>query len=372
MRADLKFPFYAKASLIFIGIFAFITMLYIAQDIIVPLIYALIIAIVLTPIVDFLVRKKMNRALAIAIALSTIIVGSVLIIALLSSQLVQFGDSFPKLLEKMNQLSEQMVRWLSEHMNISTRKINLWMLEKKTEMLNGSTTIIGQTLVNTGNVLVVLILTPVYIFMILYYQPLLLEFIHRLFKFNNQEKVNEVLTETKKIVRSYLVGLMLEVLIVAVLNSASLLILGIEYAILLGVISAILNIIPYLGGIVAVGISMIVTLATTSSFSSCLMVFIAFVIIQLIDNNYIMPKVVASKVKLNALVSIVVVLIGGALWGIAGMFLSIPLTAILKVIFDHVEGLKPWGYLLGDTMPSLLKIRFPFSRIKNIQIIKPK
>jgi len=75
--------------------------------------------------------------------------------------------------------------------------------------------------------------------------------------------------------------------------------------------------------------------------------------IQVIDNNYIVPKIVASKVKINALVSIVVVLAFGALWGIPGMFISIPLTAIVKLIFDHIEPLKPWGFLLGDTMPQL-------------------
>ena len=75
-------------------------------------------------------------------------------------------------------------------------------------------------------------------------------------------------------------------------------------------------------------------------------------IIQFIDNNYIMPKIVASRVQINAFISVIVVLIGGALWGLSGMFLSIPLTAIMKVIFDHIEPLKPWGFLLGNTIPS--------------------
>ncbi|HZK07783.1 MAG TPA: AI-2E family transporter [Bacteroidales bacterium] len=82
----------------------------------------------------------------------------------------------------------------------------------------------------------------------------------------------------------------------------------------------------------------------------------------MIDNNYIVPKIVASKVKVNALVSIIVILAFGALWGIPGMFVSIPLTAIVKVIFDQIDSLKPWGFLLGDTMPD--------SAIFNIKIKK--
>ena len=83
---------------------------------------------------------------------------------------------------------------------------------------------------------------------------------------------------------------------------------------------------------------------------------IAYYIIQLIDNNYLVPYIVSSKVKINALFSIIVVIAGNALWGIPGMFLSIPLLAIVKLIFDHIEPLEPWGFLLGDTMPSILKI----------------
>ena len=151
----------------------------------------------------------------------------------------------------------------------------------------------------------------------------------------------------------------------ATLNTTALLILGIEYALLLGIIGALLNVIPYIGGLVAVAIPMIVALATKSSLV-CVYILIIYYIIQLIDNNYIVPKIVASKVKINALFSIIVVIAGNALWGIPGMFLSIPLLAIVKLIFDHIEPLKPWGFLLGDTMPPILKIKtIRLKRIKN-------
>lgn len=370
MKPEFKFPFYAKASLIFIGLFAFMEMLFLAKTIIVPIIYSTVLAILLSPIVNLFVRKGVNKALAIAIILTVVICTSILLVTLLSSQIIQFSDSFPKLVENFHHLLDQSVAWASENFNISPRKINLWISEKRIEVLSESSSFIGQTLINTGNVLVILVLIPVYIFMILFYQPLLLEFVHKLFKSGRQNEVNEVLSATKKIVQSYLVGLIFEALIVGVLNTTSLLILGIDYAILLGIIGAILNIIPYLGGIIAVALSMMIALATKSP-TYALLVFGAHILIQFIDNNYIVPKIVASKVKINALVSIVVVLVGGALWGIPGMFLSIPLTAILKVIFDRIEPLKPWGFLLGDTMPHILEIKTPFKKIieqiKNIK-----
>ena len=97
-----------------------------------------------------------------------------------------------------------------------------------------------------------------------------------------------------------------------------------------------------------------------------LFVLIGYVVIQIVDNNFLVPKIVASKVKVNALISIVVVLLWGALWGVAGMFLSIPITAIIKVIFDRVKSLKPYGFLLGDTMPPIGK------KIFRISVMHPK
>ncbi|MDF1517340.1 MAG: AI-2E family transporter, partial [Lutibacter sp.] len=163
----------------------------------------------------------------------------------------------------------------------------------------------------------------------------------------------------------YLAGLVIEAIIVAILNIAALFALGIEYAILLGIIGALLNVIPYIGGLVAVALPMAVALATKDSGMYALYVLAIYYIIQLIDNNLIVPLIVSSKVKINALFAIIVVFVGNALWGISGMFLSIPLLAIIKVIFDHIEPLKPWGFLLGDTMPENPIIRPIIKKIKS-------
>jgi predicted PurR-regulated permease PerM len=136
-----------------------------------------------------------------------------------------------------------------------------------------------------------------------------------------------------------------------VLNSVGLLIVGLDYAILIGSIAALLNIVPYVGGLVAVLLAVVMAFVTSDSMLYPLLVTGVLLVVQFIDNNILVPKIVASKVSINALVSIIVVLVGGALAGVSGMFLSIPFTAILKIIFDRVEGLEPWGLLLGDKIP---------------------
>lgn len=354
---EVQLPFYAKASLLTIGLFAFIAMLYIAQGIIVPLVFSIILAIVLHPVVNFFVHRKINRVIAIifTLILALIAIGSFAMF--MFSQAMRFSETWPKLVEKFTELIQEGTSWASGYFEISPQKITEWLAKSKGELVNISGTAIGQTLVNVGNALVVLFIIPVYIFMLLFYHPLLIEFVRRVFGDTNRVMVSQIVSEVKNIIQKYLTGLFIEVVIISILHSVGLLLLGVPYAILLGIIGALLNLIPYLGGIISVALPMIIALATKTSPWVAFYVLIIYYVIQLIDNNYIIPKIVASKVRINALVSIIVVLAFGALWGIAGMFISIPMTAIIKVIFDHIEPLKPWGYVLGDTMPPRLNIK---------------
>lgn len=366
MNTRLKIPLYAKVTLICVGMLAFFGMMYLAQSIIVPIVYSIILAVVLTPIVNFFVKKKMNRIVAITLTLTLVIVASLSIIGVLSSQMGMFSDSIPALTEKCHVLVHDMSIWVSQKFNIRLATVNGWVDEANGEIAKTGKTMIGRTIVNLGNVLVVVFLIPVYTFLVLFYKPLLVEFIHELFSHSKHAAINDILKTTKAIIQSYLVGLMLEAVIVAALNSGSLLLIGVDYAILLGVIGALLNVIPYIGGIIAVAMPMLIALATKSP-TSALLVLVAYIIIQFVDNHYIIPTVVASKVQINALVSIIVVLAGGALWGFGGMFLAIPLTAIVKVVCDHVEALKPWGHLLGNVIKKPLII--PVSKA-NFQVIQ--
>ena len=365
MDTGSKLPTYLKLSQILIGLTAFFYILFVGQDIIVPLIYAMLIAILLNPLVNLLCRYKFPRVIAILIAILAAYILVSGIIYFISAQTLKFGSSFPQIKEKFNFMFKDLIDWVSHTFNLSTKKINSSINNFKGEGMKNGGVLIGQTLSTVSGVLIMLFLLPVYVFMILFYKTLLVEFIGQLFPKAQHATVGEVLIETKALVQNYLLGLLIEMTIVAILNTTALIILGIEYALLLGVIGAILNLIPYIGGLVAIALPMLIALATKEPVYA-LYVFIAYIIVQFIDNNFLVPKIVASKVKINALVSIVVVLIGGALWGVAGMFLSIPLTAILKVIFDRIEPLKPWGYLLGDTIPPMVsfKIRMPKKRVE--------
>ena len=357
-------PFYAKAGIFFVGLSALLAILYVAQSIILPLIFSFIIAILLNPVVNFFVRIRINRVVAIIITMLLTIIIIAAFGAFIYTQAVNFSDSWPLFVKKFTVILNQTISSASGYLNIQPQIIHAWITKTEHELININGSSIGQTIVSVSSIVASIVLIPVYIFVILYYKPLLIEFSHRLFNEENQSQVGVIVTQTKSVVQHYLVGLIIEAIIVGSLNALGLLLLGIQYAILLGVLGALLNMIPYIGGLIAIALFMMVALVTKSSPWFALYVLGVHTFIQIIDNDFIVPKIVASKVKINALFSIVVVLVGDALWGIPGMFLSLPLLAIVKVIFDHIESMKPWGFLLGDTMPLMIRIKPIFKKSK--------
>lgn len=356
MVESFKVPFYAKASLILIGLFIFVSILFIAKSIIVPIVYATIIAILLNPLVQFFVNKKLNLFLSIFLVLGTVALIIFTSFALLSTQLDEFSDALPSILDKFYKLFNSSIKWMSESFNISTRIINKYIDTTKSDVLSNSGSSIALTLNSLTNLLFMLILIPVYVFMILFYKNHLIEFLYKLFGNANQHEVKDIISSSKGIIQKYLIALLMEVAIVAVLNTIGLYILGIKYALILGILGATLNIVPYLGGLVAMVIYSIITLVTKDSYTYVIYVLILYSIIQFIDNNIIMPKLVGAKVKINAFIAIIAVIVGGAIWGIGGMFVSLPIIAILKIVFDHIDSAKPWGFLFGDTSPALMII----------------
>jgi predicted PurR-regulated permease PerM len=355
LKKEFRIPFYAKAALISISAFALIYTLVAGQAIIIPIVLATILAILFNPLVKFMVAGKINRIVSISLSVFIATLFAMGIVYVISAQISMVSEAYPELKVKFTATSAELLHWTSKTFNIRESSIREWSSDTQSEAIADFA--VGEKLTQAGRLVVMILLLPVYLFLILYYKTLLLEFVRRLFREKYQVAVEEVLTNTKQIIQRYLVGLFFEMIIVGVMNSAGLLILGVDYAIILGVTGAILNIVPYIGGIIAITLPMLIAYATTDSLTSPILVFIVYLAIQFIDNHFIVPNIVASRVQINALISIIVVLVGGAIWGVPGMFLSIPLTAIAKVICDHIQPLKPWGFLLGNIVPT--SRRFP-------------
>lgn len=347
-------PFYVRLCMHLVSIYILGLLIYYGKDIIMPVCFAIVLAMLLLPVVNWLMKKRIPGvpAIIIAILLATLFVGG--IIYFLSSQVAGFMSDLPAIKEKLSHHISTVQSWINDQLNI-TRKQQDSAVESAKQNVQGSAASMGTALIGVASMLVMLVLLPIYTFLILYYRKLIHRFFLDVFASRYKDQVEGVLTESKTIIQGYMVGLLLELAIVTILNTLGFLIIGVEYAVFLGLLAAVLNLIPYIGMLIAAVLCMAVTLTTSDNLGDVVWVGVILIVVQFIDNNFIMPYVVSSKVRINALVSIIGVLVGGALAGISGMFLSIPGIAILKAIFDRVDGLKPWGEILGDDQKKVPK-----------------
>ncbi len=348
-----KEPYIQKLTFTLIAIAIIGYAIFIGKDIIVPLAMGLLLAVLLRPIEAFLIRHGLPKVLAISLAVTTAVLLLAGIIFLLSIQFSDFADQLPKLKKNVNDAYRQSRRWIRREYSLSYWQQDQYLKKAQTQTIENlqNSEAIGSITGTIGT----LVLIPIYAFLLLYYRTMFLHFSIVLFTEKHKSKVLDVLGEIKTIIQSYMVGLLVETTVVASLNSIGLLVLNVQYAILLGVMAAILNLVPYIGGLIATVLAILVTFINHPDGFTIIGVVIVFLVVQFIDNNFLVPYIIGTKVKINALVSIIGVLVGGALAGFSGMFLSIPAIAILKAVFDRVDHLHAWGILLGDETPDKAK-----------------
>lgn len=348
MPDQAKPPFYLKLSLILISIALICLALIYGKDIILPVLFAILLANILLPVTRFLAKRRFNKPLSIFIPLLlTIIVGGG-ILYFLSSQIMNFMEDVPALKERMNEVSHSFQVWFRKTTSITITRQNQYITETVKDMKENSSGMVGSTFGSLTDILMYIVLIPIYTFLILYYKETIKTFLISVFSNGSDKEVTDVLTGSTKVAQQYLTGLFIETTLVFILNMIGFLILGIKYAIFLALFAALLNLIPYVGILVANAVCMLITLASSDSTSSVIWVGVILAVVQFLDNNFGMPMIVGNKVRINALVTVIGVIVGGALCGIPGMFLAIPGLAVLKVIFDNVPDLQPWGLLLGD------------------------
>ena len=345
---DNEAPLYVKLGFQFLIIFFICFFINVAQNILIPFAFAVLLTVLLLPLETFFESKHISKILSIFIALFIAIGFIVGIIYFLSSQIAGFIQDVPSIKEHLNQHFIDIQNWVKIKFNIPFSEQNKYLQEQANKLKDSGTGYIKTTFFSITEAVLLLFLMPIYTFLLLYYRLHIRNFLFILFKKEYKDDVQNVINKSKIMIRSYMVGLLIEMAIVASANSIGLVLLGIKYAIFFGVLSAVLNIIPYIGMFTATLFTVLVTLTTSDNTSDILWVIVIFYGIHIIDTNFLMPRIVASRLRINALISILGVVIGGALTGVSGLFLSVPAIAFIKIICDEVESLKPWGMLMGD------------------------
>ena len=357
-----RLPLTVRRSIELLGLYFLAVIVVTAKGILTPLLLAFFIALVLLPVYRFLTRRRVPEILAVVCCLLLVVAVAVGVIWFFSSQVSRLIADFPQIKTNVQVHLSSLSAWINQKTQFSTERQLELLNEQSEKLLNYAGGLLGGAAASLTSIFVLVGLLPIYIFLILFYKNLLLRFVFLWFPEEQHKKVEDVMRETEVIIKSYLVGLLIQITYITILLGGLLALFGIKHALLIGVIFAFLNLIPYIGALIGNIIGVLLTLSSSQELYPILTVLLTIAAVQFLDNNILMPRIVGSKVKINALASIVGVIIGGALAGIAGMFLSLPVIAVLKIIFDRTQQFKQWGVLFGDERPKRSPMSFPVFR----------
>ena len=356
--SEVKIPNYIKSVYIALLIIIIIFFMIMAKNLLVPLLISGYIAMLLTSSCNWLERRKIPRSISAFISLSIFLIIISGILAFIYLQVKSFrADLGDGLSENLNSFIIDANDWAKNNVGFDMGMGNGFEIKKAVEIVQPQDSTTTQLLFSTLGTLANIILLPVFIFFLLIYRDHLAIFITKVFRKHNNNDLLHKMTSLRRIVHAYILGAGKVMLILAIVNTGILFALGIEHAIFFGVLAGMLNIIPYLGPTLGVVLPFIFALVTKDNAFYPIAVLASFTIVQLFEGAYLTPKITGGNVSLNALVTFIGLLIGGAIWGITGMILIIPTIAILKRLFELSPDTEPYAYLFGEEDSTWFKRR---------------
>lgn len=339
-----------------ISLIAILGILYVMKPFLVPLLISVILSVMVYPIVHFLEKKlRFNRvfsALTVLFLLG-VVIGA--LIWMITGQISSFVNKSDLYTNKLTALYNDIMNYFESNFGLNKGRLVDQNEIKFETIIRNNFSKIGDFLSSSTSILSDLFLIPIYIFFFLLYRKFFVEFIHKAFPEKNNKFLNIILEKIYEVQKSYLLGLFTVMIIVGILNTLGLLLLGIENAVFFGFLAALLLLIPYIGIIVGSLLPALVALATKDSAWYSLGVIGVFGFVQFLEGNFITPKITGSKVSVNAFISIISLVLFSMLWGTAGMILALPITAALKIIFDHTPNMRPYGFLIGEPTEEHIK-----------------
>lgn len=344
-----------KTALIIFCAIAFTFILIWGKQIFMPLAFSLLLTFLLHPICNYFERRMSTE---ISIILIFVIITAVIagIFYFFVDQFISIASGLQKLSSDITNIYDTSLQWLSEKMNISEAEGEELIKEKASDVAQSPIKMVGTGVLESTYILMNFVFVALYTFFFLLYRRAFKNFIISRFPKEDKREVELVIKKVQRMIINYLGGLMIVIGIMAVLNSAGLLIIGVENAIFWGIFAAMMVIIPYIGTFIGAILPILHVTITGDSWWQPVSVAILFIVVQFLEGNIITPKIVGSSVKLNPLAAIIGVVFGGMVWGIAGSILAMPFLALARILFNHIDGLKDLGNLLDSDIYKREKI----------------
>lgn len=351
-----QYPLLRQFNQVLLAFLLMIGLLYIGSGFFIPVSIAGLFAMLLVPVCHQLEKWGIHRTVAAFLCVLSIVVGLVLLTIILINQLTSLLYELPRLDQRLDTLLDRGYAFIKETFDISRERQNEFVQQRLRSWLQLAGAYLTNLLFFIGNMVIDFVIVMTYTLLFLLYRNRLKKFIFKITSTQNHHAY-AIINRITDVANSYVAGVFLVVLILSIVNTAGLMVIGIEHALFFGIMAGILNIIPYLGSLVGSLIPVLFALLTKDSLWTPLVVALFFLTVQQVESYVLTPNITGGKIRLNPLATLMVLLLGGITWGVAGMIVFVPYLGILKVIFDHVDRLQPYGYLLGKEEESLPGIR---------------
>ncbi len=329
------------------------------KTILVPLFVSFLFAYLIYPLVRLIERGHVHRVIAILMVLLlalVIVAGGILFVSVKVSNL---SINLPELQQQINDKLTAFQQAIESTLGMEVNTMDNFLRKAINNIFTAWESKAGVYFSATTTTLFQIAMLPVFTFFLLFYRTKTAYFIFKMVGKKNKLKTLQILREITSVTTRYVRGILIVVLILALLNTTGLLIIGVPNALAFGILSALLNLIPYFGTLIGGLIPILYVLFTyTAPFQPIFQIIILFIIVQFLENNLLTPNIVGSNIQLNPFAIIISLLVANMIWGIAGMLIVVPILAILKIIMRNVDALEPFAYLIGDNVSRKHKVDF--------------
>ncbi|KGE13023.1 AI-2E family transporter [Sphingobacterium deserti] len=326
--------------------------LHFAKSFLVPIVTSGLFAMLLVPVCHRLEHWGMKRGWAAVLVVLVTMLLIVGVLYVLVKELVGLGGDLVIIGDRVGEMLDQGYNFVSDRFNVSKLKQKEYLNKHIAQWSSSAGKMVGGAIFSTVSVLGNMLIITIYTILMLIYRIRIKRFVFQLVSrhagFNEVGHARSIVEKITKVSSLYVGGIFLVVFILSIIYFLGLTIIGVNNALFFAILAALINVIPYIGSVAGGAIVVLYTLVTGDTMTLPIVVAVFFTAVQQLDSYVLTPKITGGQVKLGPLFTIMVLLLGGMVWGAAGMILFIPLLGIFKVIFDNVDPLKPYGHLIGD------------------------
>ncbi len=322
--------------------------LYYARKFLIPISFGVLFAMLFTPLSARLESRGIHRAVAALLCILLFLLVIAAVIMLLSWQLSDLSEDLTQMYRKLTQLWAQTQQFIVEKFNIPIEKQKEILKEQQSSGGGAAGRMAASFAGTVFSTMVNFILVLVYIFLFMYYRRRIKEGILRLVPAGERENTARIVRDASKVSQHYLLGLGSMIVMLWIMYSIGFTIVGVKSAFLFAVICGLLEIVPFVGNLTGTSITLLMVLSQGGNVQMVLGVVITYMLVQFIQTYILEPLVVGAQVNINPLFTILILVGAEMVWGIPGMVLAIPILGIVKIICDHIEPLKPYGFLIGE------------------------